>query len=66
MFHGGHDNVPALGFQPPRRAEDGQIYAFGAAAGENDFTRLAVKHLPRAVPSIVQDSARLPPDVMYT
>ena len=65
MFDRGGDEMPALGLEQPRRAEDRQIVALRAAAGENDFARLAAQHFGRPVASIIQQRPRLAADVMH-
>ena len=45
MLDGGGDEVPALGFEQPRRAENREIVALRAAAGENHLAGLAAREL---------------------
>ena len=65
MFDGGGDDVPALGLQEAGGAEDGQVGALGAAAGEDDFAGFGAQNLRRAVARVIQESPGLAADVMH-
>lgn len=64
MLDAGGNEVPALITQEPGRAEDGQIIAFRAATGEDDFAGFASPNLGHPVAGIVQGGSRLASDLM--
>src|SRR5437867_10351165 len=65
MLDGRSDQMPALGLERSGGAEDGQIDAFGPAAGENDLARFAVKNGGDTVTSVIKYGPRLPPHMMH-
>ena len=46
-------------FDPSDRTENCRVVAFGSAAREHDFTRLAVQHTRDCISSLVDDATRL-------
>jgi len=64
MFDARGDKMPALIAQQARRAENGQIVALRAAAGENDLAGLASPNLRHPVAGIVENGPGQPADMV--
>ena len=64
VLDGRGDQVVALGAQMPGGAEDREVVALGAAAGENHLARLGPEHGGDPVPGVVQQRPRPSADLV--